>query len=171
MKTFYPLLLCVSVTFSLSNAFAQTGKKDSTELDLGKEMNKVFGTKVLMDVDTVLFDSHHGNFYINEANSAMIMTMFVPQGIARVEADFNKNDEKKDVTITEKKKFVHNGKTILFQKGLVEKEGQKVIMYLYAVEFNTESSIFITATHKEGVEKSFFPAIERAALSARLAAK
>lgn len=171
MKNFCHFLLCVIVTLSLNSTFAQTGEKDSTEFDLGKEMNKVFGTKVLMDVDTVLFDSHHGNFYINDANSAMIMTMFVPQGIARVEADFNKNDEKKDVEITEKKKFIHNGKTILFQKGIIEKEGQKVIMYLYAVEFNAESSIFITATHKDGVEKSFFPAIERAALSARLAAK
>jgi hypothetical protein len=169
MKTLFGIILSAAITLSVNGSFAQTIKKDSTEFDLGKEINKVFSTKVSMDVDTILFNTRQGNFYFNEASKAMIMTMVVPQSIARLEEDFNKKDKKKDIKIIETKKFTHDGRQILFQRGLLKKDGNKILMYMYGVEATPESSIMLTCTHAEGEEKKFFPAIERAALSAKLA--
>jgi hypothetical protein len=169
MKTLISIILSAAVVLSVNGTFAQTTKKDSTEFDLGKEIGKVFSTKVFMDIDTILFNTRQGNFYFNEASKALIMPIVVPQSIARLEDDFSKKDKKKDIKIIETKKFTHDGKQILFQRGLLKKDGNKVLMYMYAVEATPESSILLTCAHAEGEEKKFFPAIERAALSAKLA--
>jgi hypothetical protein len=171
MKISFCLLFSLVVVLSASPTFAQTTEKDSTEFDLGKEISKVFNTKVIMDVDTSVFNARQGNFYMNEESKAMIMTMVVPQSLKRVEEDFDKKSKKKEVKVLETKKFTHDGKNFLYQKAVVKKDGNKAFMYVYAIEATPESSIFITCTHMDGDEKKFFPAIERAALSARLAQK
>jgi hypothetical protein len=99
----------------------------------------------------------------------MLMTMVAPQSFAKAEEHFDKQGRKKDYKTLERKKFVHNGRNVLFEKGMLKKNGEKAYMYLYAVEGSAESTIFITGMHMEGGEKKFFPVIERAALSAKLA--
>jgi hypothetical protein len=165
MKTLHKLVLAVVIAYSSGNVYAQTEKEN---VDIAAEISKIFSTKVSMDVDTVLFDTKQNNFYFSEKEKAMIMTMVAPQSFEKAEEHFEKEKKKKEYKILEKKKFVHNGKNVLFQRGLIKKDGQKAYMYMYAIEAGPESTIFISAMHMEGGESKFRPAIERAALSAKL---
>ncbi len=57
-------------------AYCQT---DSTQVDPLNEMTKIFGTKILMEVDSQLYNNIQGNFYISDKPQAMIMAMVLPQ--------------------------------------------------------------------------------------------
>lgn len=170
MKIPFSLTFTALICFLAISAGAQTKDSDAT-VNMGDEIAKIFNTEVAMDIDTTLFDSKQSNFYFSEASRAMIMTMVVPQSFEKAEEHFEKESKKKDYKSLERKKLVHNGKNILFEKGMIKKSGQKAFMYLYAVECTAESTIFVTGMHMDGDEKKFFPAIERAALSARLTGK
>jgi len=171
MKTPFSLLTALFISFSV---FAQTDPKADAKTDsvaeiLANEFKKVFSTKVDMDIDEALFPAKQGNFYMNEEDQAMIMTMVAPQSFARAEEHFNKESKKDGYKLLEKKKFTHDGRNFLFQKGLLKADGKKAIMYMYAIEGNEQSTIFFTGMHMDGDDKKFFPAIEKAALSAKLA--
>ena len=161
------LLTAISVTATV----AQDKKKEKEQFDLMAEMNKVFSTKVDMDVDTTIFETRQGNMYISESEKAFIMTMVAPQSIAKAEEQMNEPDASEDYKILEKKKIMHEGRTILFQKAEAEKEGQKAIVYIYQIEATPESSILISATQLNTANEKVFKAIQRAAYSAKLADK
>lgn len=160
--------VAVMVLLSFS-AFAQSDEKvDSVSAEIGKQIDKVFNTKVYMNVDTTIFSTHQGNFYIAEAEKAMIMTLVAPQAFPKAEEHFNKEGKKDGYKVLEKKKFAHNGKNYIYQKGLLKKDGKKMIMYLYGIEEGSDTTIIFTGMHMAGDEEKFFPIIEKAALSARL---
>ena len=158
------LLLFSAATFAQSD----DDNLDSASVQFADALDKVFSTKVYMDLDTTVFSTKQGNFYLAEADNAMIMTMVVPQSFAKAEEDFDKETKKDGYKMLEKKKFVHNGKNIAYQKGMMKKKGKKLVMYLYAIEQSKEQTIFFTGMHMDGDEGKFFPLIERAALSAKL---
>jgi hypothetical protein len=167
MKKIFSLGRIAAFVFLSFSAFAQSDEDtDSLSANLGKELDKMFNTKIDMDIDTKLFPTKQSSFYINEEEQAMIMTLVAPQSFAKAEEHFNKESKKEGYTQLETKKFTHNGKNFLYQKGMLEREGNKMIMYLYAIEDGEKATIFFTGMHMEGAEKKFFPAIERAALSA-----
>ena len=153
------MVLCIPL-----NVLAQSDNDESANKDFGQMLNKVFNTKVYMDIDTLVFDTRQNNLYFSEEGKAMIMTMVAPQSFAKAEEHFNKESKKEGYTLHEKKKLTHNGKNILNQKGLVEGEAGKGLSYIYVIEATPESTIFITAMHMEGDEAKYFPVIERAAL-------
>lgn len=167
MRILLSLTLTTLICLNAFNADAQTKDSDAS-VNMGNEIAKIFNTEVVMEVDTTLFDSKQNNFYFSEASRAMIMTMVVPQSFEKAQEHFENESKKKDYKSLERKKLVHNGKKVLYEKGMIKKSGQKAFMYLYAVECTAESTIFVTGMHMDGDEKKFFPAIERAALSARL---
>jgi len=164
------IFFLTSLAFLLfsSTAFAQTDDSDSLSTQLGKELDKVFNTKVYMDVDSTVFPTRQNNFYFNEPEQAMIMTLVAPQSFAKAEEHFDKQTKKDGYKSVEKKKFTHNGRNYLYQKGIFKKDGHKAIMYLYAIGESETETIFFTSLHMAGDEEKFFPAIERAALSASL---
>lgn len=162
------LLLIVLAVISVS-AVAQDKKKE--QVDIMTELNKVFSTKVLMDVDTTIFETHQGNMYISESEKAFIMTMVAPQSIAKAEEKMNEPETSHDYKILERKKVTHDGRIILFQKAEAEKDGQKAIVYVYQIEATPESSILISATQLDTANEKVFKAIQRAAYSAKLADK
>jgi hypothetical protein len=164
--SFFVLLLSIA-------SFGQsTESKKSEDVNVARELDKAFNTKVDMDVDTTIFDSRQGNIYLSEKHKAMIMTMVAPQSIGKAEEIFNKEKAKKNYTITEKKKLSNNGRTILFQRGETEKDGQKAFMYIYQIEATPESTILISGMHMDPAEdrESIFQAIQRAAFSAKVVA-
>jgi hypothetical protein len=149
-------------------ALAQSTPTDSVAQKLGTELNKIFSTDVQMEIDTLVFNSKQNNFYFNEAENAMIMTLVAPQSFAKAEEHFNKRNDKESYKSLDKKKFVHDGRNFLYEKGMIENDGKKAFMYVYAIEVSAQSTIFFTGMHMEGGEQKFFPVIQRAALSARL---
>jgi hypothetical protein len=168
MKT--PLALLTAFLILPFSSFAQTdSESDSLTNFVAEQFKKVFSTKVDLDLDNTLFPAQQGNFYINEEEQAMIMILVAPQSFAKAEEHFEKETEKDGYKVLEKRKFTHNGKSILFQKGSLEANGNKAVMYMYAIEASPDATIFFTGMHMDGDDKKFFPAIERAALSARLA--
>jgi hypothetical protein len=168
MKTLFTIgRIAALVLFSFST-FAQSDEDtDSLSAQLGKELDKMFNTKIEMDIDGTLFPTKQSSFYFNEEEKAMIMTFVAPQSFAKAEEHFSKETKKEKYKLLESKKFTHNGKNILFMKGRMEEEGQKMIVYMYSIEDTANSTIFFTGMHMDGDEKKFFPAIERAALSAK----
>lgn len=168
MKSPISIIILLTV-ISATSAFAQDQKKDKEKIDMMAELNKVFSTKVRMDVDTTIFETHQGNMYISESEKAFIMTMVAPQSIAKAEEKMNEPEKSHDYKILEKKKVVHEGRTILFQKAEAEKDGQKAIVYVYQIEATPESSILISATQLVTANEKVFKAIQRAAYSAKLA--
>jgi hypothetical protein len=96
------------------------------------------------------------------------MSILAPQSFEIADEHFDKESSKKEYRIIEKKKLTHNGKNVLFQKGEVSQDGKKAFMYSWAIETTSESTIFVTGMHMDGDDDKYFPAIERAALSARL---
>lgn len=169
MKTLFTVSRIAALVLLSFSAFAQSDDKnvDSLSANLGKELDKMFNSKIEMDIDNTLFPNKQSSFYINEEEKAMIMTILAPQSFPKAEEHFNKENDKEGYKLIEKKKFKHNGRNILFQKGTMEEEGQKMVLYLYAIEDTEKSTIFLTGMHMDGAEKKFFPAIERAALSAK----
>ncbi|HYC87129.1 MAG TPA: hypothetical protein VEB86_17975 [Chryseosolibacter sp.] len=159
------ILAIVSCSFQ---TVAQSTPADTVAAKIGEMINKVFNTEVYMDVDTILFNTKQANFYLNEESKAMIMTMVAPQSFQKAEEHFNKESNKDGYKVVEKKKLTHNGKNILYQSGILKRDGKKAHMYMYAIECGPQSIIFFTGMHMAGDEKKFFPAIERAALSASL---
>jgi hypothetical protein len=158
-------LVCISFT-----SFAQSANDtDSLSTKLGEALNKVFNTKIDMVIDSTVFPTHQANFYFNEEEKAVIMTLVAPQSFAKAEEHFEKQTNKDGYKMTEKKKFTHDGRNFLYQKGILKKDGEKLIMYLYAIEDSEDATIFFTGMHMPGTEKKFFPVIERAALSAKIA--
>jgi hypothetical protein len=154
--------------FFILLSFQAIAQTDSVAQKFGNELNKIFNSDVQMDVDTLVFNTKQNNFYFNEAENAMIMTLVAPQSFAKAEEHFNKQNDKESYKSLDKKKFVHDGRNFLFEKGMIERDGKKAYMYVYAIEVSSQSTIFFTGMHMEGGEQKFFPAIERAALSARL---
>jgi hypothetical protein len=168
MKTLLAILTALFM-FPVSS-FAQTdGEADSLTNLVAEQFKKVFSTKVELDIDATLFPAQQGNFYINEEEQAMIMILVAPQSFAKAEEHFEKETEKDGYKVLEKRKFTHDGKNILYQKGSLEADGNKAVMYTYAIEASADATIFFTGMHMDGDEKKFLPAIERAALSAKLA--
>ena len=168
MKT--TLALLAFMLFVSTASFAQTeAQTDSVAEYLANQIKKVFSTKVDMNVDATLFPENEGNIYMNEKAKAMIMTLVAPQSFAKAEEHFDKESKKDGYKLLEKKKFSQDGKNFLYQKGSLKVDGKKAMMYLYAIEATEESTIFFTAVHMLDDEKKFFPAIEKAALSAKLA--
>jgi hypothetical protein len=149
-------------------AEAQSSPTDSVARRFGIELNKIFNSDVRMDVDTTVFESRQNNFYYNESENAMIMTLVVPQSFAKAEEHFNNRNKKEVYQSLDKKKFTHEGRNFLYEKGIIEKDGRKAVMYVYAIEASSQSTIFFTGMHMPGGEKKFFSVIERAALSAKL---
>lgn len=167
MKTLLSITRITTLVLLSFSALAQSDK-DSLSVNFGKELDKMFNSKIEMDVDKTLFPTKESSFYINEEEKAMIMTLLAPQSFPKAEEHFNKENQKEGYKLLEKKKFKHNGKNILFQKGTMEEDGQKMVLYMYAIEDSETSTIFFTGMHMDGAEKKFFPAMERAALSAKL---
>jgi hypothetical protein len=149
-----------------STSSAQSPEKDSGEL--ASALTKVFNTEVVMDIDSTVFKTKQNNFYFSENEKVMLMTMVAPQSFEKAKEHFEKQEEKENYKTLERKKFVHNGKNVLFEKGMMKNKGEKAFMYLYAVEATEESTIFITGVLMNDNDKEFFPVIERAALSAQL---
>jgi hypothetical protein len=161
-------LIALAVVISATTVFAQK-KKKKEEAELAETLNKVFNTKVDMDIDTTIFESHEGNMYMSEGYKAFVMTMVAPQSIQKAEEKFNETKEKADYKIVDKKKIEHEGRIILYQKAEAEKDGQKALIYVYQIEAAPESTILISATDMGTDTEKVFKAIQQAAFTAKLA--
>jgi hypothetical protein len=158
------LLAFISVTIAIAQK-----KKKVDEREVAEALNMVFNTKVDMDLDTTIFDTHQGNMYISESHKALVMTMVSPQSIQEAEEKFNKPSEKKNYKIVEKKKIEHEGKIILYQKAEAEKDGQKALIYVYQIEATPQATILVSGTDMGTYTEKIFMVVERAALTAKLA--
>lgn len=159
-------LATMALAFNLCNA--QSEKADSVDFDLGKAFAKIFDSKVSMDIDTTFFTPQSNSFYLSEEHKALIMTMVVPQTFEKAEAQFDKESKKEGFKLSDKGKLQHNGKTILYQKGTMKKDGKKAGFHMYAVAGDENNTIFISGIFMREDEKLVAPQIETAALSAKL---
>jgi hypothetical protein len=168
MKVLPILIVSLALAVSCGKTFGQSTQVDSVAIKVGNDLNNLFNRKVYMDVDTILFGTKQDNFYFAEGSQAMIMTILAPQSFAKAEEHFDEESSEKEYKLLEKKKLTYNGKNVLYQKGEISKDGKKALMHLWAIETTSESTIFVTGMHMDGDDDKYFPAIERAALSARL---
>jgi hypothetical protein len=145
--------------------YAQT---DSSELDLGNEMTKMLTSKITMQVDSLLYHTHQGNFYISEKPEAMIMAVLYPQPYDKAKAKLLEDVKKKNVVIKDFGEFEVNGKKIVFKIGEMNDHGKNMIIELYAVESTKDNTIFVTGVYLPVNKKRFANTAKIAASTAKL---
>ena len=144
------------------------GQTDSMNGGLENEMTKMLTTKIYMEVDSQLYSSIQGNFYISEKPQAMIMAMVIPQSYEKAKQKISEDVKKKNVLIKDSGEFVINGKKIVFKIGEMVERGEKMIIELYAVEATAESTILITGVYLPKDRLRFANSAKKAATTAKL---
>jgi hypothetical protein len=150
-------------------AIAGYSQTDSTETDFEKEMSKMLTTKIKMEVDSQLYATRQGNFYISEKPQAMIMAVLLPSTFdAAKERLSDEYFKKKKIVVKDAGEFVSNGKKIIFKIGEMKEKGQKMVFELYAVEATEKSTILITGVYLPKDKARFANSTKKAASSAML---
>jgi len=155
----------VFLLFSSLLSFAQT---DTSDINLGDEMTKMLTAKIFMDVDTNLYKTRQGNFYISEKPQAMIMAILFPQSLEKAKAKLSEDAKNKNMVIKESGELESNGKKIAFKTGEMKQNGEKMLVEFYAVEATKESTIFITGVYLPKDKHQFGNSAKKAALTAKL---
>ncbi len=121
-----------------------------------------------MEVDSQLYSTRQGNFYISEKPQVMIMAMLILQSYEKAKEKLSEDVKKKNVVIKDFGEFEANGKKILFKKGEMKEKGQNMLVELYAVESTKENTIFITGVYLPKDKLRFANTIKKAASTAKL---
>jgi len=179
MISFFPftfriiLLLNILVFFS-TTSFAQDDNIDTAETNEHTSINaddalaQLFSSPIQLEVDTLLYPKKVGNFYSSESPEAMIMSMVSPEPLEKLKMDFKKEHSRKDVTILGNGEFVENGKTIIFQKGTMKKEGKKYAFETYALKADEKRTILVVGYYDLRAKKTYGFTIKKAASSANV---
>jgi len=163
------LLVAVCLLVSMFG-IAQEDKKLSAEDQekMQKGMAMLFDSKIAMDIDAKVFPTNEGNTYFNEAQTAGIIGMLVPQTYEKLKAKMGEDVKKPGVTIIDKGETTLGGEKVLFQKAKREKDGQEVFVYVYCKKNDAESCLMITSFFEKEKENEMKPHIEKAVASAKL---
>ncbi len=155
----------LSVIVLIGRTYGQT---DSTGADMVKEMEKMFGAKITMEVDTTLYNNRQGNFYISENPQAMLMAVVIPDSYENSKLKLSEAVQKKEVTVKDLGEMESNGKKIIYKIGEMKENGQDMIIELYAVEATTEKTILITGVYLPKDKLKYANSAKKAALKAKL---
>lgn len=143
------------------------GQSDTTEMDFNA-MTKMLNTKIIMEVDTLLYTNSQGNFYISENPQAMIMGIVIPESYEKAKEKLTDDVKKKNVIIKDSGEFVVNGKKIVFKIGEMDERGEKMLIELYAVEATKDHTIIITGVCLPKDKLRFANTAKKAASTAKL---
>jgi len=160
--------ILTSTVFLLFSSLLSFGQTDSSTANLGDEMTKMLTAKIFMDVDTNLYKTRQGNFYISEKPQAMIMAILFSQSLEKAKAKLSDDAKNKNVIIKESGELESNGKKIAFKKGEMKQNGENMLVEFYAVEATKESTIFITGVYLPKDKQRFANSAKKAALTAKL---
>jgi len=161
-------IILSSTVFLLFSSLLSFGQTDSSTVDLGDEMTKMLTAKIFMEVDTNLYKTRQGNFYISEKPQAMIMAILYPQSLEKAKAKLSDDAKNKNVIIKESGEFESNGKKIAYKTGEMKQNGENMLVEFYAVEATKESTIFITGVYLPKDKQRFANSAKKAALTAKL---
>lgn len=135
-----------------------------------QEEEAISDIKIDMDFNKSLFPMAEGNMFMSTEPVAFIMANVMSQTYEDAKKEMETIAEDKELTEVKKGELTEKGKKILYQTAVIKNDqGQDLIMEIYVVKADEQSTIMISGGYDVKAKDTFKDEIRKAALSAKKA--
>ena len=147
-KTFFILFIfCTAASLSFAQESTEGNEPQADSTAIADALGKMFNAKIDIKIDESIFNSKMGNMYLSEKYGAVVIMILAPQSVDKAQENMDKEKKKDGYKSVDHGSYMVDGRKIIFETGTMKKDGEKMMMDMYAVEVKPEASVFMVAAY------------------------